>query len=145
MTIGIAEDARETELGSTFRSAIVTNRRRPSGPEMIHGDFLDASDGLLIAACVGLTMTLRFTVSGFFASKIGRRLLPLVPLSIGLLGAGAGLVQGSSAVERCVRGLLLGALAAHAFKATRTTVLGLGLPSRPSLPELPIGLNRRRR
>lgn len=101
-------------------------------------DLPNDRDAWLIMVCVVLTGAARAAWPSAFSGRVGRRLLPLVPLAIGALVGGLGAIQADSPSERWLRGVVLGALAAHAFKATRTSLLGIGLGQHGTQPTLRI-------
>jgi hypothetical protein len=83
---------------------------------------------LLAGGLFVVTTTLKSVFPGFFATKAGQRVLPILPLLLGVLGAFLGFASGSGAWQsQVVMGLLCGFAAANFFKIGKTTVMGWGL------------------
>ncbi len=78
----------------------------------------------VILACVGGFKSL---VQDLAETHWGQRLLPLLPLLIGLLGGLAGAVDGAL-ITRIQGGLTAGMVAAVAYKTGKTTIGGVGVP-----------------
>lgn len=64
-----------------------------------------------------------------FASKIGQRLLPVLPLGFGIIGGLIGVTDAKSVADKITVGMIGGFAASHIFKVGKTTVLGWGLDS----------------
>lgn len=84
---------------------------------------------VLLGGCFALTATLRASFKEFFADKSwGHRLLPILPLVFGMVGALAGVCEGVTTTgSKIMLGLIAGFLAGHGFKIGKTSVLGFGL------------------
>lgn len=93
---------------------------------------------VLLGGVFALTSTVRSTFKPFFDAGLGERLLPLVPLILGVLGALMGISENAPGVEDKVGvGLIAGFTAGHIFKLGKTSVLGFGVTPRPKKTEEP--------
>jgi hypothetical protein len=83
---------------------------------------------LLGGAAFALTTGARETFKGFFASVLGQRLLPLVPLVLCVAGALMGICDGATEWQsRLALGLIVGFAAGHLFKIGKTSIMGAGI------------------
>ena len=94
---------------------------------------------LLMAGCFALTTVARKSAKPFFDAGIGERLLPLLPLLFGVLGALMGVCENAPTVgDKVVMGLIAGFAASHMFKLGKTTVMGFGVaPKKKKAKPLP--------
>lgn len=93
---------------------------------------------ILLGGVFALTTTVRSTFKPFFDAGMGERLLPLVPLILGILGALMGISENAPTVaDKVGIGLIAGFTAGHIFKLGKTSVLGYGVTKKPKkdLPE----------
>jgi hypothetical protein len=92
---------------------------------------------VLLGGVFALTTTLRSTFKPFFDMGMGERLLPLVPLILGILGALMGISENAPEVaDKVGVGLIAGFSAGHLFKLGKTSVLGYGVTKKaPKKPE----------
>src|SRR5688572_24931222 len=68
----------------------------------------------------------------FFLTDLGQRIMPIIPLVIGVLLALAGLTEPmASKMDAAVFGMISGGIVGHAYKTGRTAVMGYGLPGKP--------------
>lgn len=110
---------------------------------MIDVQSLISGPNLGLAACAAVVTGLfRSIVPAWWTTSVGQRLLPTLPILIGVVGALLGLGDASVFGNRLVLGILAGAVAAHGYKVGRTTMLGRGLV-RPQ-PDLSAALANRR-
>lgn len=94
-------------------------------PSLITGQNLLLTGGIFV-----FTTFLRETFRGFFAGTVGQRLLPVIPLILGVAGALSGLSEKvSNWQSEVMLGMICGFLASHFFKVGKTTVMGIGLDS----------------
>lgn len=99
---------------------------------------------VLAGAAFVITSTLRTTFKAFFATRLGTRMLPLLPIMLALIGAFLGVGEGAETwQDKLVLGLIAGFAAGHLFKMGKTSVMGIGLPelSAPD-PEGPVDPNK---
>jgi len=67
----------------------------------------------------------------FFLTDLGQRLMPIIPLVIGVLLAVVGVSEPmASKMDAAVFGMISGGIVGHAYKTGRTSVLGYGLPNK---------------
>lgn len=73
----------------------------------------------------------------FFMSDLGQRIMPIIPLLIGVLLAIAGVCEPmASKADAAVFGMISGGIVGHAYKTGRTSVMGYGLPAKAEAVEL---------
>jgi hypothetical protein len=89
------------------------------------------------AALVGATLTVismaRGVAKEFFESRIGKRLLPVLPLllAMGLALLGFGEAEGLSGTgDKLMLGFFAGLAAGQMFKIGKTSAMGYGLPEK---------------
>jgi len=89
----------------------------------------------LAGAIFVVTATLKQILGKFFTSPVGQRLLPLIPLVLGVGLSLAGFHDGrmSRWQDLVIVGVLSGAFSGQIFKIGRTSLLGRGLD--PTAPE----------
>lgn len=71
--------------------------------------------------------TVRHVFAEPFQTKVGQRLIPVVPLGLGIGGAFLGVAEAATLGDKIMAGLVAGFAASHFFKIGRTTVLGWGV------------------
>lgn len=91
---------------------------------------LQGNNLLLMGATVAITTTVRTMFPAFFTKHWGERLLPLLPLLIGIIGALIGVSEGDTVSEKIAIGLLAGFTGGQLFKIGRTTFMGYGVVPR---------------
>ena len=92
---------------------------------------LSGQHATLVGVVFGATTVVKQVAADFFRTRLGQRLLPLVPLVLGVLGAFSGLADAATNLDRTVIGLVSGLIASHSFKVGRTTVMGRGTEAPP--------------
>jgi hypothetical protein len=103
---------------------------------------LTGNNLILVGACFGLTAALRSVFPEFFAAGLGHRLLPLLPLILGMLGALMGVCDGASSIaSKIMLGVIAGTAAGHGFKVGRTSILGFNVPTGSSPPGVENGVS----
>lgn len=86
---------------------------------------------VLAGGSFALTTSVRASFKDFFATRLGARFLPLLPVIFGIIGALAGVCDGVTAwQDRVMLGALLGFTAGHVFKMGKQSVMGIGLPEK---------------
>jgi len=91
-------------------------------------ELLSGANVALVSLVLMLTAALKLIFSEAFATTLGQRLLPVVPIVLGVIGAFAGISEtGSTWQEKLVSGLMSGISAAAAYKLGKTTVMGQGI------------------
>lgn len=87
---------------------------------------------LLLAIGVFVLITvIRAVFPAFFASRLGQRILPVLPLVFGAGGALIGMCSNAKTwQEKLLIGLIAGFASSHLFKIGKTTVIGWGLPDK---------------
>lgn len=98
---------------------------------------------LLLAGAIFVLLTVgRLVFPGFYVSRLGQRLLPVLPLVLGVVGALLGMCSNAPTwQEKVLVGIIAGFAASNLFKIGKTTVIGWGLPDKPTseAPKLPDG------
>lgn len=91
----------------------------------------------LVGGVLAICSTLKATFKPFFKGKIGQRILPLMPVLLGIAGAMAQIGNaGSNAWQsRLVLGVIAGFTAGQLFKAGKTSVFGWGIEDEPKPAE----------
>jgi hypothetical protein len=83
---------------------------------------------LLAGSVFALTTGAREMFKAFFASTLGQRFLPVLPLVLGVIGALLGICDGASEWQsRLAVGLIAGFAAGHLFKVGKTSLMGAGI------------------
>jgi len=82
---------------------------------------------LLTGAVFALLQVLKMVVPKWSTTQIGQRLLPVIPLLLGVGGAMAGLCSASTWQEKLAIGIMAGFAAGQGFKIGKTTALGKGI------------------
>jgi len=84
---------------------------------------------LMLAGAIFVIMTVMKTpFKEFWASRWGQRVLPIIPVVLGIGGGFAGLCDCNTWQDKLLIGLLAGFASAHIFKMGKTSVMGYGLP-----------------
>ena len=92
-------------------------------------DQLLTGRNLMLAGGIFVLMSvMRVPMKDFYDSRLGQRLLPLIPIVLGVAGAFAGLCDGKVWQDKLLIGLIAGWASSHTFKLGRTSVMGYGLP-----------------
>ena len=91
----------------------------------------------LVAGVLAVCSTVRGVFKPFFKSKLGQRLLPLMPVLLGIAGAMARIGNAGSNEwqSRLVLGVIAGFTAGQLFKAGKTSVFGWGIEDQPQPEE----------
>lgn len=96
---------------------------------------LTGRNGLFTVAIFAITQTLKSLFPAFFATKFGQRLLPAIPLVLGVVGGLLGIPEGVTRMrDGVIVGIVAAFVAANLFKIGRTTALGWGLDPTPAAP-----------
>lgn len=86
---------------------------------------------VLAGGSFALTTSMRASFKDFFATRAGARLLPLLPVIFGIVGALMGVCDGVTAwQDRVMLGALLGFTAGHVFKMGKQSIMGIGIPEK---------------
>lgn len=89
--------------------------------ELVTGRNLSLAGGIVV-----VVMVFRQLFPAAWKTPLGKRVLPVLPILLGVLGAIAGMAEAASWQDRVVVGLLAGYVAAHSFQVGKTSVLGYG-------------------
>lgn len=82
---------------------------------------------ILAGSVFALTQMLKQAFPAFWSSAWGQRLMPIVPVVLGVVAMFAGLGEGAARwSDKLVTGVMVGAMAATAFQVGKQTVLGWG-------------------
>jgi len=97
-----------------------------------------------LAAAVFIVMSLiRMPFKAFLGTKIGQRVMPVLPVLLGISGAFVGLCDGAVWKDKLLIGLIAGWASSHTFKLGRTSIMAYGLDSDeapavvPAIPVVP--------
>lgn len=90
-------------------------------------DLLTGANAALVAIILVITGAVKSIFSDFFLSSLGQRLLPLLPIVLGVGLSFLGLGAATTVVDKIMVGLLSGLTAAMSFKLGKTSVLGQGI------------------
>jgi hypothetical protein len=91
--------------------------------QLLTGRNITLAGGIFVVMSV-----MRYPLKDFYNSRIGQRLLPVIPVALGVVGALAGFCDAVGWKDQVVIGLISGWASAHTFKLGRTSVMGYGLP-----------------
>lgn len=95
--------------------------------DLVTGKNLELAGSIFV-----LMSVIKQIVPTFWKTKIGQRILPVLPILIGVAGAFIGLCENCVTwQDKLLIGLLAGAAAAHTFKLARTSLVGYGLDTTP--------------
>lgn len=96
---------------------------------------LTGENAALVGGVLAICSTLKATFKGFFKGKIGQRLLPVLPVLLGIVAAMAGIGDAGEDVwqSKLVLGVLAGFTAGQLFKAGKTSIFGWGIEDQPQL------------
>lgn len=106
-------------------------------------DQLLTGRNLALAGGVFVLMSLvkNLVLPKFWLGNIGQRLLPVLPIVLGVSGAFAGLCDCNGWQDKLLIGLIAGWASSHTFKLGKTSILGYGIdggseetPSDPATP-----------
>ncbi len=97
---------------------------------------------ILAGSVFAFTQMLKQAFPTFWASAWGQRLMPVVPVVLGVVAMFLGLGEGAARwTDKIVTGVMVGAVAATAFQVGKQTVLGWGAKSdstsTPAAPSTP--------
>lgn len=98
-------------------------------------DLASERNAAVASAVVVIVQVVRNGAPTFFESKTGQRILPLVPVILGVLAGYLGFceIPAQTWQNKLMAGLLIGASANAMYKLARTTVMGQGL-AEPAAP-----------
>ena len=82
---------------------------------------------MLVGAIFAVLQVLKMVVPKWAETKLGQRLIPIIPEFLGVGGALAGISSGTTWQEKVAIGLMAGFAASKGFKVGKTTVLGKGI------------------
>jgi len=90
-------------------------------------NLLDAHNLALAGGILALLGTAKRMAPKLFTSYWGQRLLPAIPLLMGVAGSLAGASNGDTSMDKVIIGILAGFTAANSFKVWKTTARGKGI------------------
>lgn len=99
--------------------------------------FVTGKNVLLFGGVVAISATVRAVFSTFFAKPLGLRLLPILPVLLGVVGTLFGIADGLETLaipERILLGAVVGFAAGHSYKIGKTTISGSGVNSTQAQP-----------
>lgn len=82
---------------------------------------------LLLSAVFAMTQVLKSSIPWFTYSVMGQRLIPILPIVLGVIGSLVGLCSENSWPDRVAIGIIAGFSAGQMFKVGKTTLLGKGV------------------
>jgi hypothetical protein len=82
---------------------------------------------LLAGAVFAATQVLKLVFPRAALTAIGARLMPVLPVILGVVGSVAGISSGKTIGEKVAVGIIAGFTAGHGFKIGKTTVMGKGI------------------
>jgi len=88
---------------------------------------MTGKNAMLPVAVFVISQTLKSLFPAFFAGKVGQRLMPVIPLVVGVGLALLGLCDAAHWQDRMLLGLLASFTASHLFKVGKTSFLGWGV------------------
>jgi len=95
-------------------------------------DMLNGANVILVTMIVAITSAIKFLFSDFFESALGKRLLPVVPIVLGIIGGLVGIAQPAETIlDKIMVGLMSGLSAAMSYKIGHTTIMGNGVTAQP--------------
>lgn len=108
-------------------------------------DMISGKNLMLSGAVFAVVASVKTVAPSIQSSKVGQRLLPILPVILGALAALAGFCDVALAPrwqDRVVVGILSGAFSGHFFKMGKTSLLGMDLddvaaPAAPAVPAAP--------
>jgi hypothetical protein len=80
-----------------------------------------------VGVVFALLQTVKMAVPKWAATKVGQRLMPLIPIALGVVGAVAGLSSATTWGDKIALGVIAGFAAGQGFKVGKTTLLGKGI------------------
>jgi hypothetical protein len=97
---------------------------------------------ILAGSVFALTQMFKQAFPAFWASACGQRLLPVVPVALGVVAMFLRLGDGAARwTDKLVTGVMVGAVAATSFQVGKQTILGWGTKSdstsAPAAPSTP--------
>ena len=96
-------------------------------PEDLSG-LLTPQNALLAGSILPIVEALRRIVPGFFQTTVGQRLLPVLPLLVGVGAVFCGLGSaGPDMLNKIIVGVIAGAVAGHSYKTMKTSAMGSGV------------------
>ena len=90
-------------------------------------EILSGASATLVTIIIAMLSILKSVFAEFFASNLGQRLLPVIPIVLGMFGGLLGLTAAVGLKAQLVAGFLTGISASFLFKVGKTTVLGQGI------------------
>lgn len=96
---------------------------------------LTGKNAAFAAGLIAVVSGLRVVFPYVFETKWGLRLLPLLPMALGVAGAfvlGPNIVDANTTQMKAMVGLLAGLVAAQTYKIGKTTVVGKGISGESS-------------
>jgi hypothetical protein len=92
---------------------------------------------VLAGGVFALTTTIRMSFKEFFKTRGGERLLPVLPIVLGVIGALMGICENVTTwQDKLMVGVIAGFTAGHLFKMGKTSMMGIGLPEKKGKEEI---------
>ena len=86
---------------------------------------------VLAGGAFALTTTMRMSFKDFFKTRAGERLLPILPVLLGVIGALMGICENAATwQDKLIIGFIAGFTAGHLFKMGKASVMGIGIPEK---------------
>jgi len=95
---------------------------------------LTGENAILVGGVLAVCSTLKASFKEFFKGKVGQRLLPIMPVLLGVIAALVGIGDvGAEATwqNKLVLGIIAGFTAGQLFKAGKTSLFGWGIDDQP--------------
>ena len=100
----------------------------------LFGQLLTGRNASLTAAIFVILTLMKPGLANFFRTPWGKRLLPVLPVALGVALAFAGLSDATTKQDKFLIGVIAGFVAGHTFKIGRTSLLGIGIEDDDSAP-----------
>jgi len=94
---------------------------------MENPEILSGASATLVTIIIAILSIAKSVFSEFFASNLGQRVLPIIPIILGMFGGLLGLTAAATLKAQLISGFLTGISASFLFKVGKTTVLGQGI------------------
>lgn len=101
--------------------------------ELLTGRNVSLAGGIFVCLSMAKKMA-----PAFFKARVGQRVLPVLPIILGEIGAFINLSDAVKWQDKLLVGLIAGWAAGNVFKVGKTSLLGYGLPDKEDDSEDPV-------